>query len=121
MPRLSRLAQALRETGAPSGALVVTDGRLPRVAGVTCVDAVGPESALGGPLSLVRDGDRIVADLAAGALSTEAASEGRSAALAPAASLPPALSKYVRTVQPAHRGATTHPGAAAERVRYADI
>jgi dihydroxy-acid dehydratase len=46
----------------------VTDARMSGTSFGTCVLHVAPEAAVGGPLSLVRDGDMITLDAAAGAL-----------------------------------------------------
>ena len=46
----------------------VTDARMSGTSFGTCVLHVAPEAAVGGPLALVRDGDRITLDVAAGRL-----------------------------------------------------
>src|SRR5262249_46068392 len=65
----------MRELAIPAGMLVgqglgnsvamVTDGRYSGATRGPCIGHVCPEAADGGPLSLVRDGDRIRIDLAA--------------------------------------------------------
>lgn len=116
MPSLTALAAAIAGAGAPQGALLVTDGRAPAIPGVTCVSAVGPEAAAGGPLARLRDGD--VVTLGAAGLDAEVGDGVTTPSRDPVS---PALDKYRRTVGPALIGATTHPGAAAETVRYADL
>ncbi|HTE64233.1 MAG TPA: dihydroxy-acid dehydratase [Solirubrobacteraceae bacterium] len=123
MPALDALAAVVDRAGAPPGALLVTDGRAPAIHGVACVTAVGPEAAAGGALAALRDGDVVSLDGSAGTI--DAAIPDRSWGAAPDPSgepdLPPALAKYRRTVRPAAWGASTHPGAAAETVRYGDL
>jgi dihydroxyacid dehydratase/phosphogluconate dehydratase len=113
MRRLSDLAAVV-----PDGATVITDGRMPRVDGVTTISAVGPEAAAGGPLALLRDGDTIALD---GRLDVVTPLDGRDAVMPTARSLPRSWAKYAKTVGPARGGAVTHPGARAETVRYADL
>jgi dihydroxyacid dehydratase/phosphogluconate dehydratase len=115
MPALDGFATAAARVGAPAGALLVTDGMAAPIAGVTGVCAVAPEAAAGGPLAGVRDGDAI---RLGASLDAEPPREGAAATRVP---LVPVLDKYRRAVGPAAGGATTHPGAAAETVRYAEL
>jgi dihydroxy-acid dehydratase len=46
----------------------ITDGRISGTAFGTCIVHVAPEAGVGGPLALVRDGDPIALDVAAGTL-----------------------------------------------------
>ncbi|CAA0117633.1 L-arabonate dehydratase [Mycolicibacterium vanbaalenii] len=88
----------------------ISDARMSGTAYGTCVLHVSPESAAGGPLGLVRDGDVIALDAFAGKLDvlvSEAELEARRAAPAP-----PALNRpvrgyaalYVDRVLQAHQG-----------------
>ncbi len=52
-------------SGMNSGAAVVTDGRFSGSSRGLCVGHVSPEAAAGGPLALVKNGDRILIDLPA--------------------------------------------------------
>jgi len=52
-------------SGMNSGAAVVTDGRFSGSSRGLCVGHVSPEAAAGGPLALVKNGDRILIDLTA--------------------------------------------------------
>jgi dihydroxyacid dehydratase/phosphogluconate dehydratase len=113
MRRLDDLARLVKP-----GAVVVTDGRMPRVDGVVTVSAVGPEAAAGGPLSQLRDGDAVALD---GTLDVTTSFDGRTPAAPPARALPRTWSKYSKTVGPARGGAVTHPGARGERMRYVDL
>jgi len=52
-------------SGMNSGAAVVTDGRFSGSSRGLCIGHVSPEAAAGGPLALVKNGDRILIDLPA--------------------------------------------------------
>ena len=87
---------------------------------------VGPEAAVGGPIALLRNGDRIVMDAEAGtidALVSDAELAERRASWAPRAMdyNSGAIWKFAQQVGPAHLGAVTNPGGAAETHCYADI
>jgi dihydroxy-acid dehydratase len=71
----------------------ISDARMSGTAYGTCVLHVSPESAVGGPLALVRDGDVIALDAHAGTLDMEVP-EGELAARR--ADLVPAPSRHVR-------------------------
>ena len=96
---------------------LVTDGRFSGATRGMCVGHVAPEAAVGGPLALVRDGDRVRIDVAArrmDLLVADAELEARRAAWRPR---PPRhkaglLGKYARQVGQANRGAVTHEGGA---------
>jgi dihydroxy-acid dehydratase len=105
---------------------LITDGRFSGATRGFCVGHVGPEAAVGGPLALLRDGDRIVIDAAAGTIDvqlSDADIANRRAAWKPRATNfnSGAIWKYAQLVGPAHLGAVTHPGAEAETHCYADI
>ncbi|WP_207481249.1 dihydroxy-acid dehydratase [Arenibaculum pallidiluteum] len=96
---------------------LLTDGRFSGATRGICVGHIAPEAAAGGPLALVRDGDRIRVDGAARRLDllVDAAELARRRAgwVAP----PPRhraglLSKYMQTVSQADIGAVTHAGGA---------
>jgi dihydroxy-acid dehydratase len=96
---------------------LVTDGRFSGATRGICVGYVAPEAAIGGPLALVRDGDRIRIDCTArrmDLLVDDAELARRRAAWRPA---PPRhkaglLAKYAAQVGQANKGAVTHPGGA---------
>ena len=87
---------------------------------------VGPEAAVGGPIALIKDGDKISIDGENGTLHVDLTDE--ELAKRKESWLPRktdynsgTIWKYSQTVGSAQRGATTHPGAAAETHMYADI
>jgi len=96
---------------------LITDGRFSGATRGMCIGYVSPESFVGGPLALVRDGDRIKIDAGArrmDVLLDEQELARRRDAWKP---LPPrhragALAKYARLVGQAPRGAVTHQGPA---------
>jgi dihydroxy-acid dehydratase len=105
---------------------LITDGRFSGATRGFCVGHVGPEAAIGGPIALLRDGDPIVIDANAGTI--DVALSGKELGERRAAWRPRrtdynsgAIWKYAELVGPAHLGAVTHPGAAAETHCYADI
>jgi len=104
---------------------LITDGRFSGGTRGFCIGHVGPEAAVGGPIALLRNGDRITIDAVAGTIDvalTDAELAERRAAWRPrqTAYQSGALWKYAQLVGPAHLGALTHPGAAAETESYAD-
>ena len=95
---------------------LLTDGRFSGATRGMCIGYAGPEAALGGPLALVRDGDRISIDAGPAERITLHVAEDemarrRAAWVPPArAGLAGVLQKYAAVVGPAHLGAVTHPG-----------
>jgi dihydroxy-acid dehydratase len=105
---------------------LITDGRFSGATRGFCIGHVGPEAAVGGPIGLLRDGDRIVIDAVEGTLAVElsdAELTERRKAWKPRRHdyQSGALWKYAQTVGDAEKGAVTHPGAKAETHVYADI
>src|SRR3984957_9013774 len=105
---------------------LITDGRFSGATRGFCVGHVGPEAAVGGPIALLKNGDRIVIDAAKGTIDvmlSDAELAARRAAWQPRKTdyNAGAIWKYAQLVGPAHLGALTHPGAAAETHCYADI
>ena len=96
---------------------LITDGRFSGATRGLCIGYVAPESFIGGPLALVREGDRIRIDASArrmDLLISEAEFTVRRQGWKPP---PPrhrsgALAKYARLVGQAPGGAVTHAGAA---------
>ncbi len=105
---------------------LITDGRFSGATRGFCVGHVGPEAALGGPIALVKNGDRIRLDAGKGTMDVligEDELAARRAAWQPRRTdyNSGAIWKFAQTVGPAHLGAVTNPGAKAETHCYADI
>ena len=105
---------------------LITDGRFSGGTRGFCVGHVGPEAAVGGPIALLRDGDRIMIDAEAGTMEvalSDAELAERRAVWKPRGTdyNSGAIWKYAQLVGPAYLGAVTHPGAEAETHCYADI
>jgi dihydroxy-acid dehydratase len=105
---------------------LITDGRFSGATRGFCVGHVGPEAAVGGPIALLRNGDRIVLDADAGTMDvllSDAELAERRAAWTPRTTdyNSGAIWKYAQLVGPAYLGAVTNPGGAAETHCYADI
>jgi dihydroxy-acid dehydratase len=105
---------------------LITDGRFSGATRGFCVGHVGPEAAVGGPIALLRNGDKIILDAARGTIDvalSEAELQARRAQWKPRQTnyQSGALWRYAQTVGPACFGALTHPGGAAETHVYADI
>jgi len=104
---------------------LITDGRFSGATRGFCIGHVGPEAAVGGPIALIENGDRIVIDAEKGTIDLMV--DDRTLAARRAAWKPRktdytsgALWKYAQLVGPAVNGAVTHPGAAEESHVYAD-
>jgi dihydroxy-acid dehydratase len=105
---------------------LITDGRFSGATRGFCVGHVGPEAAVGGPIALLKNGDRIVIDATKGTIDvllSDAELAARRAAWQPRRTdyNAGAIWKYAQLVGPAHLGALTHPGGEAETHCYADI
>ncbi|WP_027284118.1 dihydroxy-acid dehydratase [Rubritepida flocculans] len=105
---------------------LITDGRFSGATRGFCIGHVGPEAAVGGPIGLLKNGDRIVIDAEKGTIDVLLSEEElakRRAEWTPRGHdfNSGALWKYAQTVGPARYGAVTHPGAKAETHTYADI
>jgi dihydroxy-acid dehydratase len=117
---------ALSGQGRGDKVALITDGRFSGGTRGLCVGHIGPEAQMGGPIGLIQDGDIIHIDADKGILDLEVDPielENRKRHWKPRETLyaSGALWKYAQFVGPAHLGAVTHPGAAAERHVYADI
>jgi dihydroxy-acid dehydratase len=91
---------------------LLTDGRFSGATRGMMVGYVSPEAAAGGPLALLRNGDRIRIDASAGTLDARVS---RSEFLKrrmrpPRRAISGVLEKYAALVGPAHLGAVTHRG-----------
>jgi dihydroxy-acid dehydratase len=117
---------ALYGQGLGEKVALITDGRFSGGTRGFCVGHVGPEAAVGGPIGLLKDGDKITINANTGALdvhlSADELAQRRKAWKAPAnAYQSGAIRKFADQVGPAHKGAVTHAGGKAEVVCYADI
>ncbi len=117
---------ALYGQGMGDKVALITDGRFSGATRGFCIGHVGPEAAVGGPIALIRDGDIIAIDAAAGTLDVEVTPEELQRRRASWSARETqyqsgALWKYAQEVGPARNGAVTHPGAKQEVVCYADI
>ncbi len=87
---------------------LITDGRFSGATHGFMVGHVAPEAAAGGPIALVRDGDRITIDLASRRLDIEMPDAASRRPSPPDSTFATgALAKYARTVSSASRGAVT--------------
>jgi len=117
---------ALYGQGVGEKVALLTDGRFSGATHGFCIGHVGPEAAAGGPIGLLRDGDMITIDAAAGTLDvalgeTELAERRRAWSTRRNDHQSGCLWRYSQTVGDAENGAVTHPGARAETRAYADI
>lgn len=105
---------------------LITDGRFSGATRGFCIGHVGPEAAVGGPIALVKDGDRITIDADKGTIDVHLSDEelaNRRKAWKPRKHdyQSGAIWRYAHTVGDAEKGAVCHPGAKAETHVYAEI
>ena len=118
---------ALSGQGMGKKVALITDGRFSGATRGFCVGHVGPESAHGGPIALLEDGDVITIDAVKGEISVALSDDELAARKAawPGARATNyqsgALWKYAQLVGSTRLGAVTHPGARAETHVYADL
>lgn len=118
---------ALSGQGMGKKVALMTDGRFSGATRGFCVGHVGPEALNGGPIALLRDGDKITIDAIKGEisvdLSDEELAERKASWNGPRDNIyaSGALWKYADQVGPTYRGAVTHPGAKAEKHVYMDL
>ena len=96
---------------------LLTDGRFSGATRGMMIGYVSPEAAVGGPLALLRDGDRIAIDAAAGTLNALVSKNefARRKPAVPKRTVSGVLEKYAALVGPANLGAVTHSGATSTR------
>ena len=105
---------------------LITDGRFSGATRGFCIGHVGPEAAVGGPIGLLKDGDKITINAENGTIEVDLSDEElaeRKKSWAPRETeyQSGTIWKYAQTVGSAEKGAVTHPGAKAEKFTYADI
>jgi dihydroxy-acid dehydratase len=94
---------------------LLTDGRFSGATRGMMIGYISPEAAAGGPIALVRDGDRITIDTRKATATlhlakAELAARRRAWTVPRRAILSGVLEKYAKLVGPANRGAITHSG-----------
>ena len=117
---------AISGQGMGNKVALITDGRFSGATRGFCVGHVGPEAAVGGPIALIEDGDKILLDADKGLLEVDLSSEElakRKEKWKPRKTdyNSGTLWKYAQTVGSSSKGAITHPGADEETHMYADI
>jgi len=116
MREMLSVTAAIYGQGMGEKVALLTDGRFSGATRGMCIGYVGPEAAMGGPIALLRDGDRIRIDAIARTLNADLTDDelARRRAALPARAprrLAGVLEKYEALVRPAHLGAVTHSGA----------
>jgi len=114
MREMLGVTAALIGRGLGDDVALITDGRFSGATHGYMVGHISPEAARGGPIALLRDGDRIRIDADTREISTTADLAPRRATWQPPAPKVTrgALAKYVSLVGSASEGATTQPIAA---------
>jgi dihydroxy-acid dehydratase len=126
MREMLSTTSAIYGQGMGEDVALITDGRFSGGTRGFCIGHVGPEAAVGGPIALLRNGDRIIIDAEKGTIDVdlpESELAARRAAWTPRRTdyNSGAIWKYAQLVGPACDGALTHPGASAETHCYADL
>ena len=118
---------ALSGQGMGKKVALITDGRFSGATRGFCVGHVGPESAQGGPIALLNDGDMITINAVTGeisvALSDEELAQRKANWAGPRETIyaSGALYKFAKLVGATYKGAVTHPGGAAEKHDYMEL
>ena len=114
MREMLGVTAALVGQGLGDSIALVTDGRFSGATHGLMAGHVAPEAERGGPIALVRDGDRITFDVAARRLDVDADLEGRRRERPPAPRAPRyrggpggVMAKYAALVSSASEGAVT--------------
>lgn len=110
MREMLMITGAIKGAGLGKDVLLITDGRFSGGTTGLCVGHVAPEAVDGGPIGLVRDGDRIRIDIQARTLDLLVDSQELERRRADFAPLPPryergVLAKYAKLVGSASKGA----------------
>jgi dihydroxy-acid dehydratase len=108
MREMLGVTAAIQGRGLGDSVALVTDGRFSGATYGFMVGHISPEAARGGPIGLLRTGDRIVIDVEARVIETDAELADRAPYPAPARDdVIGAYAKYTRLVGSASRGAVT--------------
>lgn len=116
MREMLSVTAAIYGQGMGEQVALLTDGRFSGATRGMCIGYASPEAAMGGPIALVRDGDRITIDAAQCRIhlhvhDQELAARRRDHQPFARERLAGSLEKYARLVGPTHEGAVTHSGA----------
>ncbi len=114
MREMLAVTGAMKGVGRGSDCALVTDGRFSGGTHGFCIGHVAPEAVDGGPIALVRDGDRIVIDVNNHRIDLDVDDAELASRRAQAKPFEPrytsgVLAKYARLVTGADRGAVTEP------------
>jgi dihydroxy-acid dehydratase len=117
MPEMLRVTAAIVGAGLGESVAMVTDGRFSGATRGMMVGHVAPEAAVGGPIAVVEEGDRILIDAKEGRLEllidkTELERRMKEWRPRPPKARAGLLAKYAALVQSASKGAVTSPGPA---------
>lgn len=117
---------AIYGQGMGSKVALITDGRFSGGTRGFCIGHVSPEAAVGGPIALLQDGDKITIDAKNGTIEVALKADEFAQRKALWHSRENdygsgTLWKYSKTVGTARFGAVTHPGARAEKISYDKI
>jgi dihydroxy-acid dehydratase len=112
MPEMLTPTSAIMGAGLGADVALLTDGRFSGGSHGFIIGHITPEAQDGGPIALVRDGDRITIDAAACQLSVDASDDElarrrRAWVAPPAKATSGVLAKYVRLVRSASEGCVT--------------
>jgi dihydroxy-acid dehydratase len=115
MREMLAVTAAIKGVGRGADVALLTDGRFSGATHGLCVGHVAPEAVDGGPIALVRDGDRITIDIPARRLAVDVDDAELERRRASVEHPPPryptgVLAKYAQLVSGAHLGAVTGPG-----------
>jgi dihydroxy-acid dehydratase len=111
MREMLAITAAIQGRGLGDSVALATDGRFSGATYGFMVGHISPEAARGGPIALLRSGDRIVIDVEARVIETDADLSSRTAPEWPRSpEATGAFAKYARLVGSASHGAVTNPG-----------
>ena len=105
---------------------LITDGRFSGATRGFCVGHVGPEAAIGGPIALIKNGDKIHLDAKKGIINLlvnkkELAKRKKKWKARKNYFQSGSLWRYTKNVGDAYKGAVTHPGAKTETHTFSEI
>jgi dihydroxy-acid dehydratase len=123
MREMLGVTAALIGRGLGDDVALITDGRFSGATHGFMVGHIAPEAVRGGPIALLRDGDRIRIDAGQREIATDAdLAERRRHWTPPAPKVTTgALAKYARLVGSASDGATTHPDTAVSTPKHTQV